>query len=519
MAVSPAPLPPDPAAPAARPVAPPAPAPAPAPPHGARAARAARAPWPVVVRRLAKYAGVCALWALALVGALSVTRGTPVEYVIARGDPAGPPAPGDSLFTRTMELYTGVPLHPGNRVQVLENGDGTYPLLWRDLRTCRRTVTVQMYFAKPGAVADTMAAALGDCARRGARVLLLLDGFGAQTLQRQWADRVRRAGVEVAWLRQMRWYALHQVFERSHARVVVVDGRVGYTGGFGLADYWLGAGRKPDEWRETNVRFEGPAVSQLQAAFATTWAEATGELLTGAAFYPPAAFAPATADSVGPVGVQYLPRRTGPGRGAAALGAPPEGAPTVARGTAAGTVRAGLFHAVPSTGSTPAERYYALSIAGARRRLYVTNAYFVPDDDFRRLLVAAARRGVDVRVLTTGPHTDVRTTRAAGRFRYRELVEGGVRVYDYQPSNMHAKTISVYWVWGSVGSMNFDNRSLAFNDETTLLVLDRTVVGAMDRMFLDDLRHAREVTLAEVRGRRWWEKARDGGAAMLQRLL
>jgi cardiolipin synthase len=473
----------------------------------------------VVARRLAKYAAVFALAALALVGVLTVTRGTPVEYVIARGDPAGPPAPGDSLFTRVMELYTGVSLLPGNRVQVLENGDGTYPLLWRDLRTCRRAVTVQMYFAKPGAVADTMADALAACARRGARVLLLLDGFGAQTLQRRWADRVRRSGVEVAWLRQLRWYRLHQAFERSHARVVVVDGRVGYTGGFGLADYWLGAGRRAHEWRETNVRFEGPAVAQLQAAFATTWAEATGELLTGDAFYPETAFAPATADSVSPVGVQYLPRRAGPARGATALDPPPSDAPTVARSAAAGTVRAGLFHAVPSTGSTPAERLYALTIAGARRRLYISNAYFVPDDDFRRFLVAAARRGVDVRVLTTGPRTDVRTTRAAGRFRYEELVRGGVRIYEYQPSNMHAKTISVDGLWGSVGSMNFDNRSLAFNDETTLLVLDPTVVGGMDRMFLEDLRWSREITLAELGRRRWWERARDGLAAMLQRIL
>ena len=481
--------------------------------------RRAYAPWPVVVHRLLKYVGVFAVGALALIGLLSATRGTPVEYVMARGDPRGPPAPGELLFTRTLELYTGVTLHAGNRVQVLENGDGTYPLLWRDLRSCRQTVTVQMYFAKPGAVADTMAAILGDCARRGVRVLLLLDGFGAQTLQRQWAEGVRRSGVEVAWLRQMRWYALHEVFERSHARVVVVDGRVGYTGGFGLADYWLGAGRKPDEWRETNVRFEGPAVAQLQEAFATTWAEATGELLTGAAFYPDVAFTPVTADSVGPVGVQRLPRRTGPGGAATALDPPPGDVPTVARAAATGSVRAGLLHAVPSTGSTAAERLYALSIAGARQRLYISNAYFVPDDDVRRLLVAAARRGVDVRVLTTGPETDVKTTRAAGRFRYEELLRGGVRIYEYQPANMHAKTISVDGVWGSVGSMNFDNRSLAFNDETTLLVLDRTVVGGMDRMFLEDLRHSREVTLAEVRARRWWEKLRDGGAAMLQRVL
>jgi cardiolipin synthase len=301
--------------------------------------------------------------------------------------------------------------------------------------------------------------------------------------------------------------------------VVTVDGRVGYTGGFGLADYWLGAGRKPDEWRETNVRFEGPAVSQLQATFASTWAEATGELLTGSAFFPPVSFRPVSEDSVSPVNVRQLPKRAGPASVATALDPPPADAPTVARAAAAGTVRAGLFHAVPSTGSTPAERFHALTIAAARKRLYVTNAYFVPDDDFRRLLVAAARRGVDVRVMTTGPESDVKSTLWAGRFRYADLLRGGVRVYEYQPANMHAKTISVDGVWGSVGSMNFDNRSMAFNDETTLLVQDSTVVTNMERMFLEDLRYCREFTLAEAEGRPWWQKARDGISATMQRLL
>ena len=471
------------------------------------------------VKRVGVALLLCALVALALIGVLSVTRGTPVEYVIARGDPAGPPAVTDSLFARTMELYTGTGLHPGNRVQVLENGDGTYPLLWRDLRTCRRAVTVQMYFAQPGAVADTMATVLADCARRKVRVLLLLDGFGAQTLAERWVAGLTAVGVEVAWLREMRWYTLHKVAERSHARVVVVDGRVGYTGGFGLADYWLGNGRAPDQWRETNVRFEGPAVAQLQAAFASTWAEATGELLVGDAFFPPVSFAAASPDSVSPVSILAPVKQAGPGRGAGALEPPPEEAPVRSRSAMTGGVRAGLFHAVPSTGSTPAERFLALTIASARRTLYVTNAYFVPDDDFRRLLIAAAHRGVDVRVMTTGPRTDVETTRWAGRWRFAELIEGGVRVYEYQPSNMHAKTISVDGVWGSVGSMNFDNRSLAFNDETTLLVLDRAVVGGMDRMFLDDLRFAREMTLPEMRDRPWWQKARDAAAATLQRVL
>jgi cardiolipin synthase len=436
-----------------------------------------RLPAKFVAKRLAIAALLIALVLLALIGVLTVTRGTPVEYVIAKGDPSGPPAAGDSLFERVIELNTGTVVEPGNRVQVLINGNGTYPLLWRDLRGCRQAVTVQMYFAKLGAVADTMSAVLRDCAKRGARVLVLLDAFGAQSLANEWVKPLRAAGIEVAFLRQLRWYSLHKAAERSHARVVVVDGRVGYTGGFGLADYWLGGGLKPDEWRETNVRFEGPAVAQLQAAFAATWAEATGELLTGDRFYPPIAF-----DSVG-------------------------------------TVRAGLFHAVPTSGSTPAERFLALTITGARRTLYIANAYFVPDDDFRGLLQRAARRGVDVRVLTTGPNSDLRSTLWAGRWRYDELLEAGVRMYEYQPANMHAKTISVDGVWGTVGSMNFDNRSLAFNDETNLLILDRGVVGAMDAMFLADLRYARQITLDEIRRRPLWERARDGLAATMQRLL
>jgi cardiolipin synthase len=440
-------------------------------------ARPDRVPTRTVVKRLAFIALMTALVLLALIGVLTVTRGTPVEYVIARGDPAGPPAVGDSLFQRIIALNIGTDVEPGNRVQVLYNGHGTYPLLWRDLRSCRQTVTVQMYFAKPGAVADTMAEVLRECARRKVRVLVLLDAFGAQSLANEWVKPLRAAGVEVAFLRQLRWYSLHKAAERSHSRVVVVDGHVGYTGGFGLADYWLGGGLKPDEWRETNIRFEGPAVSQLQAAFATTWAEATGELLTGRAFYPPVSFA------------------------------------------REGTVRAGLFHAMPTSGSTPAERYLALTIAGAKRRLYIANAYFVPDDDFRRLLMQAAKRGVDVRVLTTGPETDVQSVWWAGRWRYEELLRGGVRIWEYQPANMHAKTLSADGVWGTVGSMNFDNRSLAFNDETTLLLLDSGVVGAMDAAFLADLTHAREITAEEMHERPLWQHVRDALAATMQRLL
>ena len=431
----------------------------------------------VLIKRLGIAALVLVLGALVLIGVLSATRGTPIETVVARGDRDGPPPVTDSLFLRTMELFTGTHVEPGNRVELLLNGDGTYPPLWRDIRSARQTVTVQMYFAQPGAIADTMAALLAERARGKVRVLLLLDAIGSQDLVGDWSDSLRAAGVEVAVFRPKRWYELHKLQNRSHARVVVVDGRVGYTGGFGLADYWQGDGHSPEEWRETNVRFEGWTVAQLQAGFASGWAEATGELLTGDTFFPRRAFAEP------------------------------------------GAVQAGLMHTLPTTGSTPAERFLLLSITGARRSLYIANSYFVPDDDLRGALKRAAGRGVDVRVLTTGPDTDIKSTLYAGRARYEELLEAGVRVYEYQPTMMHAKTMVVDGLWSTVGSMNFDNRSIALNNETNLVALDRGIGARMDSLFLDDVKYSKEITLAEFRRRPWYHRVLERGATMLSRVL
>ena len=228
---------------------------------------------------------------LAFVGLLSITRGTPVQTVIAEGDRSGPPPPTDSLFARTMEMYTGTHVGPGTRVEAVNNGT-VYDSLWKDLREAKQSISVQMYYSLPGKVADTLAAILKERARAKVRVLLLLDAFGSQNLKRKWADDLRAAGVELALLRKLRWYSIHNATDRSHVRVVVVDGKIGYTGGFGLADYWLGDGLHEEQWRESNVRFEGPAVMQLEAAFASAWAEATGELLTGDIFFPARGFAP-----------------------------------------------------------------------------------------------------------------------------------------------------------------------------------------------------------------------------------
>ncbi|MDQ6634460.1 MAG: phospholipase D-like domain-containing protein, partial [Gemmatimonadota bacterium] len=350
--------------------------------------------------------------------------------------------------------------------------------LWKDLRAAQHTITVQMYYSRPGAVADSMATILKERARAGVRVLLVLDAFGSQNLKRDWADGLRAAGVEIGLLRQLHWYSLHNASDRSHVRVVVTDGEVGYTGGFGLADYWLGDGKHPDQWRDSNVRFEGPAVMGLQAAFAAAWAECTGELIAGNFFFPKKAF-----------------------------------------NTVDGGVQAGIFFSSPTTGSTPAERFVALSIASARKTLYVTNSYFVPDDDFRTLLIDARKRGVDVRILTVSDNTDVKSTLWAGRSRYEQLLAGGVRIYEYQPSMMHSKTFIVDGMWGSIGSMNFDNRSLAFNNESNLVFLDAGLGAEMNATFFDDVSRSKEIILSEFVKRPWYDKVLEDSAALLSRLL
>ena len=409
----------------------------------------------------------------AIIGLLFVTRGTAVRRVRGIGGDGAPISPAEQAFPLAVALLTGTPIVPGNRVELALNGDGTYPRLWADLRSARRFITVQMYYAEPGRVADSLGTILAERAGAGVRVYLLYDAFGSN-LPGAYVARLRAAGVRVVAFRPLRFRNLWVVQNRSHVRGVVIDGRAGWTGGFGIDDKWLGRGHRPGEWRETNVRFEGPAVLQLEAAFIAAWSEATGELFTG--------------------------RST----------------PEVLDG---GVARAGLLYTAPTLGSTAAERYMALSIAGARERIYVTNAYFAPDNNFLALLTRAARRGVDVRLLVGGPMTDVRMARLAAHARFDSLLSAGVRVYEYQPTTLHAKTFVVDGLWVSVGTMNFDNRSLALNDESTLMVLDSTAGKRMETVFHDDLRDAKEIDLATFRRRPWTQRIAEWAANQIVRVL
>ena len=419
-----------------------------------------------------------ALGALALIGVLDAVRDTPVKHVRAPAAPAAqdsPPAVGEPLFRDTIELLSHTSLAPGHAIEVFASGDETYPRLWQDLRDARQSITMQMYYCKGGRMADTLSEILVDRARAGVRVLFLYDAFGS-SLKKEYMATLQAAGVTTAPFRPLTLPTIHKLKHRAHIRVVVVDGVVGYTGGFGIHDKWFGNGRQKDEWRDTNVRFTGPAVRQLQATFASCWAEATGDLLTGALLYP-------------------------------------EPPPSV------DGVIAGVLHASPSVGSTEAERLFALSIAGARRTLYITNSYFVPDGDLRAMLMEAARRGVDTRILTTGSETDIKSTLYAGRARYVELLEAGVRIYEYVPTMMHAKTMVVDGAWATVGSMNADNRSLSFNEESNLLVLDEGIAARLGDVFMEDLRHSREIDLAEFRRRPWRQRLVEEAAHAMWRVL
>jgi cardiolipin synthase A/B len=416
--------------------------------------------------------------ALGLIGLLSAVRGTPIRTVVPLGS-ALPPV-DDPSFRTAMELVSRTALCEGHRVEAFWNGDQTYPPLWADLRGARTSITLQLYYCQPGRMADELREILVERARSGVRVLFLYDAFGT-SLGDGYVEALRAAGVRAESFRPVALSALQKAQHRAHVRVVCVDGAIGWTGGFGISDKWFGDGRSKDHWRDSNVRFTGPAVHQLRAAFAACWTESTGELLIPPAELPAAEAASTEGDR--------------------------------------GSVVAGLLHASPSVGSTEAERFLTYSIASARETLYVTNSYFVPDRAIRALIADAARRGVDTRILTVSSETDVKSTWYAGRARYEELLGAGVRIFEYQPVMMHAKTLTVDGHWAAVGSMNADNRSLSFNEETVLMVLDEHVTRTIERQFLDDLDFAKEIRLDEFRRRGRLERLKEWACYSVWRVL
>jgi cardiolipin synthase A/B len=381
------------------------------------------------------------------------------------------PAVGDPRFPRLLEALTASPVTEGNTVRVLTNGCRIFPAMLEQIRSARRSVDFATYVYWTGTIAEDFVVALEERARAGVEVNVLLDAVGAAKMDRALVTRLEEAGVTVAWFRPPRWYSTHKLDNRTHRKILVVDGRVGFTGGVGIAEEWTGDCEDPDHWRDTHLRIEGPAVRGLFGGFQENWVEATRTILAG----------------------PHLPDVDG----------------------GDGDVRAHVTRSSASHGSTEAEVLFYLAIAAARERLWLTSAYFAPRTAFVEALVDASRRGVDVQVLVNGSKGDKEVVRQAGRRSYQALLEGGVRIHEYERTMLHAKIMTVDGGWATVGSINMDNRSMAINEELNLSVFHEGVTRELDEQFDRDRKDSHELELDSWRRRSPLSRVKEhlGGAA------
>ncbi|MFN3936688.1 MAG: phospholipase D-like domain-containing protein [Gemmobacter sp.] len=365
-------------------------------------------------------------------------------------------AASDGPFLRTMDGLFGAALVPGNRVETLLNGDRIFGTMLEAIRSARTSINFETYVYWRGAIAETFAEALSERARAGVEVRVLLDWAGSLKMSRALIERMQSAGVRVVQFRPIRWHSLHRVNHRTHRKLLVVDGTTGFTGGVGIGEEWTGDARSPSEWRDTHFRVTGPLVAQMQGAFAENWIEETGEVLQGDAFFPPLADA-------GPLEADLVLGRTGQ--------------------------------------RTSIHLMLMIALSAARDRIRICTPYFVPDDVAIDQLLEARRRGVQVDILVPGPHNDAGFVRSGSRRFWGPLLRAGVRIWEYQPTFIHAKMIVIDDCWSSIGSSNFDERSFRLNDEANLNVFDRGFAAEMIEIFEADLACARRIRLEDWEAR------------------
>jgi len=379
-----------------------------------------------------------------------------------------------AAFLHAAEALTAAPTSTGNDVELLINGDRIFPVFLETIRGAQQSVNLLTYVYWKGKPARDIAQALCERAADGVEVNVLLDWAGSLPMEEGLIDGMQAAGVNVARFRPLRPYAVRRLNNRTHRKVLVVDGRVGMTGGVGIAEEWTGNAEDPDHWRDTHVRVRGPVVRGLQGAFAENWLEATGYTLVGDGYLP----------ELEPVA---------------------DGGPMQVVRSSAGV------------GDTNAEAIVFLAIASAKRSVDITNAYFAPRPAFVQALRDAAQRDVQVRILVPGPHIDKQFVRVAGRQVYDELLGSGVRVWEYQPTMLHAKTMVVDDVWSCVGSLNFDNRSFQLNDEVALGVQSEAFAAQLGEQFERDLEVSEEMRHDRWRRRGLRPRAAEQAMALARR--
>jgi cardiolipin synthase len=391
---------------------------------------------------------------------LSVLVGYLLAVTLAKSSAPPEPRyelPHDFRVTDATFLPSALPsstLTPGNKVDILENGVGIFPAMLEAIASAKQTVNFEAYIFWSGEVATRFRDAFVERATHGVEVRVLLDAVGSMghKIKDADVDALKAAGVRVEFFHSKKPWKVWALNHRSHRRVLVVDGRIGFTGGVGFADEWAGDADSPEHWRDTQVRVEGPAVRGLQRAFQENWSEVTREPLVGDEFFP-------------------------------AL-------------TAAGSALAAVVPSSPLSAMSGARRVYAISLAAAAKEIWIANSYFVPDDEASQLLVEAVKRGVDVRVIVpSDQHNDVPATKAAGRTGFGPLLTGGVKIFEYGPTMFHPKTMVVDGIFSTVGSANFDDRSFHLNEEVNLFVYDAPFAARMRESYERDLARCKPYTL------------------------
>lgn len=361
----------------------------------------------------------------------------------------------DPSFRRSLDTF-GTAMVTGNTAELLKNGDEIFPAMTKAIREAQKTVNLETYIFQPDEAGRQFADAMAEAASRGVEVRLLVDAWGSRLGDMQ--DRLEKAGVRWHKYRPLRLFSIYKVGKRTHRKILVVDGKIAFTGGLGISKEWLGNARNPKEWRDTQVRVIGPVVDQMQSIFSEDWTYTTGEILAGENFYP---------------------RRDGPG----------------------GEVHAQAIKVSRGDASSLAKMLYYVAIKSAAKSIYIQNAYFLPDGQVRDALVEAVKRGVEVRVMVPGEHIDVPMVRSASWNHYGELLKAGVKIYEYKPTMFHNKTMVVDGIFSTIGSINFDARSMNSNAEESMAFYDRGFAEKMVAMFNEDLKRCEEITYMQWKHR------------------
>jgi cardiolipin synthase len=381
----------------------------------------------------------------------------------------------DPQFQRSMGIMLGPQIVEGNKITALLNGDEIFPAMLAAIRGAKETINFETYIYWSGDIGREFADALSERARAGVKVHLLIDWVGSAKMEEKDLEEMRQAGVEVRQYHPLRWYNLGRINNRTHRKLLVVDGKVGFTGGVGIAEQWTGKAQDPEHWRDSHFRAEGPVVAQMQAVLIDNWTKTTGKVLHGATYFP--------------------------------------------KLSPAGNARAQVFSSSPSGGSESMHLMYLLAITAAERNIQISASYFVPDEMTRTALVDARKRGVRVQLILPGKHIDTETVRSSSRGMWGELLQAGVEISEYEPTMYHCKVMIVDDLLVSVGSTNFDDRSFQMNDEANLNIYDADFARAQVVIFERDLKSARRITYEQWLNRPWKDKAWEEVASWLGPLL